>query len=1170
MLLIENYLNSRFGTLHGKARIKRDRLSRLSFFLFAGHALGLSVAHALVLSFYGLRGVAEAYVVTGAVALAIFLIQSVLKRFITGIRMLLFTTSILTVLLLTGPLYPKAPTFYPWILVGTFCTWIVTTLQLWIITGDFLSPGESKKILPLIAIGGLAGTLCGGLLTWTIASWLSPLWMLTVWGLLMAAAVMECRIIQRLTFPDRSTRFDFESEQLEGHKSTPFKLTPWSPFLASVWLFTLFAWMVMTQIDMAFFSHVLDAYIGSANSISTLAALLGLIHAAGALIGIVMRLRVTNPLLTILGVGNSLLVLPALSLVVLVSLSFSQLSFLATVGRIIRIMLYGPLHLVATAALYHPIPGRYRSKARRFADGVAVPLGISGTGVLFLAISSGSSRLLLVVPMLWIASIILVKRLYVKALIQNLEDTNYYVRFAAIEGLGRSRDRRAVKALIRAIDDRNVSIRLNAAVALGQLGVQEALEPLSRALSDNDELVRAEAARSLGKLGNPEAATPLIDVFRRESADRVKATIIKALGTLGDVSVVGLLCDHLKHQDSRVRANAIEALADVGGDVVGDMLLPLLDDANNRVRANAVVALWKLSHKRGIVQGTEALRQMLASPVPLMRASAAAAMGMIGDESFFQLLMECLQDPDPQVRRNAGKAMEQLPSIPKVAPLLKILADDDSTVSQSAVKILSRTPEAIEPLISALSSANPRVRANAALALASGGYSDAIDSLAMLLKDFNPEVRLRAVEAISRMDDHRIREWIFPLLDDDNDAVRATAVSALPRTGESDISSHLLKRLDDTSWRVRANALEALETVEYGDLLECAVRILESEQNSRVKAIAARILCKADDPLGRECITQMTESPDKWARVNAIYALRDIADPSLIQLLMKALSDPDPDVRRNALAALETVGGEVVESLLKVVRESGSLEITDEETNLIHGIPVPGVQAIEGAREVKRLSFKSLQELGTIPEPAMLASMMRDEVTRARSSLSLLRSLQSLGNYKALAPLFDMLKDRMKNSRNLALEAFGHITGKPDNITAITRSLGGTGEINHDEVIEILGSFGEKELLKELVLYLKEEWESQSSRASKGGLETLASLLQSEEQPVLRGLAVSAIAEIGITRLLSPLENALQDDSPDVRERAREGLERIQGTVTRLSASHEQTEPCNDPPQKHT
>ncbi len=1173
MVSIHTFFGRRFGFTQGKTSLKLTSLFRLSFVLFTGHAIGLSVSHAIALSDGGLRNVATAYTIIGPVALTVFFVQLLAKRFFSNTRILMLTSLIAMFSLGAAPFMPQGLEASCWILVGSYCIWLVTTLQFWLVSGELLSPGESRRVLPPTVCGSMGGAFAGGVLTWLLSGFITPLNLLWIWALLMAVIARECHVLLKSDYGYLPASTEFESEPRGKNHNSGAGFTASTSFLAALWFFTLLGWAALAQLDFAFFTAIHDSV---AKTAAELTAVLALVHAAGALLGFFLRFYSTNFVLTYLGVGNSLLILPALTFLTLIAFTLLPISALGMLGRLFRVSLYGPLHLVATSSLYYPIPERDRARARQLADGVAVPLGVSLFGFLLLKGGVENTIYFLIIPVVWTTAVFLVKQLYVKALIQNLEDSNYYVRFAAIEGLGRSRDKRAVGSLIRALNDRNVSMRLNAAVALGQLGVPEALEPLSRTLSDSDELVRAEAARSLGKLGNPQAAKPLIDVFRRESADRVKATIIKALGTLGDMSVVGLLIEHLKHPDSRVRANAIEALAEVGGMDVGDQLLPLLEDLNNRVRANAVVALWKISHKRGILQGTECLHRMLDSEIPLMRASAAAAMGMIGDESFFSLLSKCLSDLDPQVRRNAARALENLPTIPKTTPLLKALADEDAAVTQSAIRTLSTCPGAVEPLISALSSANPKVRANAALALAIGGHHEALDSLALLLKDFNPEVRLRAVEGLSQLEDHRILAWILPLTDDDNDAVRATAVAALPRTVKTNISSvhniptYLIDRLDDSSWRVRANALDALDSIKQGNLPELAARIIDKEKNSRVKAIAAKILYKTGDPRGHECLTRMIESSDKWARVNAIYTMRDIGDPRLVQLLMKALSDPDPDVRRNALGALETVGGEVVESLLQVVKESGSIALLEKETDVTGTIPIPGIQAIEGAREVRRLSLRSLKDLGTIPDSDVLIEMIRDELTRARGSLDLLKSLNSLGDSESINPLMEIIKERMKNARNLALEAFGFLTGKPEDASAIARSLSGTGDISHEEVTEILASFGEKELLKELVIYLKEEWESNRTIPLADGLETLAVLLENEDQPVLRSLAASAIVDIGMLKLLAPLETALNDPSEEVRQKAREGLDKLNTTLKRLSALPERTKQCSAPLPKST
>lgn len=103
--------------------------------------------------------------------------------------------------------------------------------------------------------------------------------------------------------------------------------------------------------------------------------------------------------------------------------------------------------------------------------------------------------------------------------------------------------------------------------------------PSPHALDELQEWVREEER---------ERVPEMVSWLEAEEDPRVIASLVAALGLLGDEETVGVLRPYLEVQEDRVRANAAEAIGRLGRP---DLLAPLLWDTDGRTRANVLVAL---------------------------------------------------------------------------------------------------------------------------------------------------------------------------------------------------------------------------------------------------------------------------------------------------------------------------------------------------------------------------------------------------------------------------------------------------------------------------------------------------------------------------------------------------------------------------------------------------
>lgn len=250
----------------------------------------------------------------------------------------------------------------------------------------------------------------------------------------------------------------------------------------------------------------------------------------------------------------------------------------------------------------------------------------------------------------------------VPVLIRLLSDTSQGVRCNAAESLGEigPAARAAVPALIKALGDRDETVRSFAVSSLGKIRPPSrgAIAALIRALGDSEAIVRCNAAWALRDLG--PAAEPAAEALGQALSDKDKSVAEAAAMALagigpGAAPAVPQLIDALKLDEPRVE-HVVIPFPPASGDLPfrfgvftsGGPSLPLLaTEALGAIgpRANAAVP---------------ALVRALHHPDDYVRASAAMALGHIGDPRALKPLAAVITDNNALVSRWASESLKKL------------------------------------------------------------------------------------------------------------------------------------------------------------------------------------------------------------------------------------------------------------------------------------------------------------------------------------------------------------------------------------------------------------------------------------------------------------------------------------------------------------------------------
>jgi HEAT repeat protein len=353
-----------------------------------------------------------------------------------------------------------------------------------------------------------------------------------------------------------------------------------------------------------------------------------------------------------------------------------------------------------------------------------------------------------------------------------LNDSDPSVTYRAAEALGSIGDIRAVEPLISALQDKEVSFKRTAVTSLGRLKDPRAFEPLSvllrgdlqaqahdaliemgsvvveplcRILLDEDDPLRFYAADLLTKIHDDRAIKSLISVL---------GVRVNGIGQLASDALVGIgapavdeliLC--LTSENPEVRRMAIRALGAIKDERAFESLHEALKDETLDVRREAFAAVINF-------QGDQVMQAALtALHDPGLRVEASLFLGMKKDLRSVPYLLETLKGSDPL---NAHRAQRMLVLIgqPILHELIILLRDRNPEYSireenqelelkKQRLELFRCGNEPPPPIL------NPRRLA--AIALGEIGDARAITALTEALTDESPRLRADAATALAKL-----------------------------------------------------------------------------------------------------------------------------------------------------------------------------------------------------------------------------------------------------------------------------------------------------------------------------------------------------------------------------------------------------------------------------------
>jgi ATP/ADP translocase/HEAT repeat protein len=933
--------------------------------------LGRTVRDTLFLSRYPIRYLPWMFVLYGIASSITVVVYARFADRVPRHLMIVASTGIgiITYLATWGLVRAQVAWIYPVFYVWTEVVSNLFVAQFWTLASDLHDARAAKRLFGTIGSARQLGTVIVGLGTGAIVKAIGTEQLIFVLAGMMAGIALLAILISK----EPRVEAGYRAGVRPRHRGRAPRILK-DPYVRALAVVILLIFIALTIGDYQFKRIASGSFRED-----ELARFFSLFYAVGGVVSFVFQLTITPRILSRLGVGAGMTVMPSVFGAASAVLLFGPRLIAATVLKFADNGFQYAIHETTLQALYVPFAPEVKARTRAFLDAVVKPVsyGLGGLALVvfvpYLSVSHlGYVSLPIVVA--WLAMIPVVKRRYLRTLEATLSargalalDHEYLLDSAGrgilVRTLETGTPRQILIALEQLAGERTAAVSGSVAkltshpdprvrtAALYRLAWAGGADPgpVRLALADPVPAVRAAAAAAYAALAQDECVEPLAQLLNDPAPDvRVAA-------------LAGLL----KH-------GGVE-----GGIVGGSELGRLLGSDREEDRVAAARAMRHLG-----ASAYRPVRRLLLDPDPAVRRAALKSAPGVADPRLVPPLIEALGDAATRYR--AGQALVAI-GRPAAAPLGKLLADPavSRTVRMEVPRLLRRIPdEESYLLLRAHVHANDshlRLRIYGALSRLRRELRRPAEPLSFVQELATAEARETYANLAGWTQARALYET--PLISEVFDTRQVWAVRRVLRLLELRYDPEPVKlvreRLADPARR--ANALEVLDTL-LDPALRPIVMPLVDETPPHQKLARAGDLLPKPVPSPAEFIAQHCHHPSPYVVMLALDAFARRHDPVGAREAAGLLQHPDVLVREAAVIALAAGDPAGAPALLEPMTRDGASAVARLATRALAqlaGRPLPEgpmystvekILLLKSAPAFERITGEDLAPLARIAE----------------------------------------------------------------------------------------------------------------------------------------------------------------------------------------------------------
>ncbi len=467
------------------------------------------------------------------------------------------------------------------------------------------------------------------------------------------------------------------------------------------------------------------------------------------------------------------------------------------------------------------------------------------------------------------------------------------------------------------------------------------------------------------------------------------------------------------------------------------------------------------------------------------------------------------------------------------------LSDGTEGSRYTAVKEIAETKsiEALPLLIKAASDSSYRVREEALNGLCSFPQDVIFPELEDSLRNHdNANLRNVAIEAFIRYG-KEATSYLLQLLKDSDEEVRMFSATILGDVQDAMVVDDLINMLDDLDENVKHAAAESLGKI--GDARAVSPLIDCLQQDFWIQYPAIIALGSIGDPSAISHLVKLLDN--EMLRQAVIETLGNIGDMSVVPILADILSQHDPDIRNNTIAALVNIqrliksdsssctpsikkalnNGELIDHLLNSLQDP-DLEVKKNAVIALGWLKQKrAVEKLVGLLtdyDLEEYVIGSLVSIGHDALPELIGGLKNPD---PKILVSLIRCIEWIGHFDGVRACLPFLKDQNDDVRYQAVLAMGEALDFEEVENGLLLLLDDPNSEIQGLLIDLMGKSRSKNLVEKLLIDLSSDVHSK------------------------KYLAVQILGRLKNPTAFKPLQGLLEDKNDEVRAEAYKSLDAI-------------------------
>jgi HEAT repeat protein len=309
------------------------------------------------------------------------------------------------------------------------------------------------------------------------------------------------------------------------------------------------------------------------------------------------------------------------------------------------------------------------------------------------------------------------------------------------------------------------------------------------------------------------------------------------------------------------------------------------------------------------INDVEAMLDLLDAEDKL-KILAADVLGKIGSEDGATEISKRISAASGYVKRAMADALASIGGSRLSDTFRGLLTDMDGHVISSSLLALGRNgdPHDIEVMEPYLSHRYPDVRTTALTSVVMIGTKVAEEVFTRMTQDADPEKRITGLTGLDRMTSPALKPAAENLLEDDSWEVRAAAAKVI-RDRDLPITKDMLAALlVDTHEQIRYTALDIIGIKKMEGLKDKLLEAITG-QDMWAASHAIEALGGFRDDSSKAKLLELLRSDSDFLKISAIKTIATWDEEALASELETFIDDPNPDVARAVIDAIDRLQG---------------------------------------------------------------------------------------------------------------------------------------------------------------------------------------------------------------------------------------------------------------------